>query len=103
MQSSTRDGFVGSTGLLENPRKRGIHCTNAESGLDTKVSTGKFILQIIGAIAEFERSVIMEWVRGTSPGRSFAASRRKRRTMARFPQSFREDPKYRPALWQAVA
>jgi DNA invertase Pin-like site-specific DNA recombinase len=51
------------TGLLEDLQKRCVHFATIEDGLNTKGSAGKLILQIMGAIAEFERSLIMERVR----------------------------------------
>jgi DNA invertase Pin-like site-specific DNA recombinase len=64
--------------ILEDLEKRGIHFITTEDGLSTKGSTGKFVLNIMAAVAQFERSLILERtraglaaakVRGKLPGR----------------------------------
>lgn len=46
--------------LIEEFTKRGIHFMTATQQIDTSSSTGRFQLQIMGAFAEFERSMISE-------------------------------------------
>jgi Resolvase, N terminal domain len=42
---------------------RGVSFMTTEDGLSTKGSTGKLVLNVLGAIAQFERSLIMERTR----------------------------------------
>ena len=60
---------------------RGDSTPRGRYGLNTKGSTGKLVLHIIGAIAEFERSLILErtmaglksaWAQGVKSGRLMA-------------------------------
>lgn len=48
------------TGLVENLEKQGIAFRSLTEGLDTTSNTGKLIFQIFAAMAEFERSLIVE-------------------------------------------
>ena len=49
--------------LLSELTDRGIHFQTVDDGLDTQGSTGKLVLHILGAIAEFERDLILERTR----------------------------------------
>jgi DNA invertase Pin-like site-specific DNA recombinase len=70
--------LVHLTKVLAELEERGVHFQTTEDGLTTKGSTGKLVLHIIGAIAEFERSLILErtmaglksaWAQGAKSGR----------------------------------
>ena len=49
--------------LLSELTERGIHFQTVDDGLNTQGSTGKLVLHILGAIAEFERDLILERTR----------------------------------------
>ena len=49
--------------LLSDLTKRGVHFQTVDDGLNTQGSTGKLVLHILGAIAEFERDLILERTR----------------------------------------
>lgn len=46
--------------LLADLEHRGIHFRTVEDGLSTQGSTGKLILHVLGAVAQFERDLIVE-------------------------------------------
>lgn len=46
--------------LIEEFTKRGIHFMTATQNIDTSSSSGRLQLQIMGAFAEFERSIISD-------------------------------------------
>lgn len=46
--------------LIEEFKNKGVHFISVDQNLDTSSSTGILILQVIGAIAEFERNLISE-------------------------------------------
>jgi len=46
--------------LIEEFKNKGVHFIAVDQNLDTSSSTGILILQVIGAIAEFERNLISE-------------------------------------------
>src|SRR5262249_1018598 len=43
---------------------RGVHFRTVEDGLSTQGSAGKLVLQMLGAVAQFERDLILERTRG---------------------------------------
>ncbi len=45
---------------LDELRELGISFTSLQEGFDTSTSTGILLFQVVGAIAEFERSLIRE-------------------------------------------
>src|SRR5690349_2213887 len=49
--------------LLSDLAERGVHFQTVDDGINTQGSTGKLILHILGAIAEFERDLILERTR----------------------------------------
>ncbi len=49
--------------LLSELTERGVHFQTVDDGLNTSGSTGKLVLHILGAIAEFERDLILERTR----------------------------------------
>ena len=49
--------------LLKELQQRGIHFRTVDDNLDTRSSNGKLVLHILGAIAEFERELILERTR----------------------------------------
>jgi DNA invertase Pin-like site-specific DNA recombinase len=49
--------------IHEDLEKRGVHVISTEDGLSTKGSTGKFVLNIMAAVVQFERSLILERTR----------------------------------------
>ena len=49
--------------VLEDLDKRGIHFVTTEDGLSTKGSTGKFVINVMAAVAAFERSLMLERTR----------------------------------------
>jgi DNA invertase Pin-like site-specific DNA recombinase len=70
--------LVHLTKVLADLDERGVHFQTTEDGLNTKGSTGRLVLHIIGAIAEFERNLILErtmaglrsaWAQGVKSGR----------------------------------
>jgi DNA invertase Pin-like site-specific DNA recombinase len=64
--------------MLEDFGKRGIGFTSLNDPVDTTTASGRLILQVLGALAEFERSLISE---RTQAGLS--AARRRGRTLGR--------------------
>lgn len=48
------------TGLLDELDKRGIYFRTADGQVNTNGSTGKLLLHILGAVAQFERDLILE-------------------------------------------
>lgn len=46
--------------VIEDLEARGVHFMTAEDGLSTKGSTGKLVLNMLGAIAQFERNLMLE-------------------------------------------
>ena len=46
--------------LIDEFKNKGVHFISVDQNLDTSSSTGMLILQVIGAIAEFERNLISE-------------------------------------------
>jgi DNA invertase Pin-like site-specific DNA recombinase len=52
--------LVHITKLLADLEHRGIHFHTVEDGLSTQGSTGKLILHVLGAVAQFERDLIVE-------------------------------------------
>lgn len=46
--------------LVENLQKRGIELVSNKENIDTSTATGKLMLTMIGAIAEFERANLLE-------------------------------------------
>ena len=61
--------------LLSDLAARGVHFQTVDDGIDTQGSTGKLILHILGAIAEFERDLILDRTRA---GLAMARQRGKR-------------------------
>ena len=51
------------TKLLADLEARGVHFRTVEDGLDTRGSTGKLVLHMLGAVAQFERDLIIERTR----------------------------------------
>jgi DNA invertase Pin-like site-specific DNA recombinase len=51
------------TKLLADLEARGIHFRTVEDGLDTRGSTGKLVLHMLGTVAQFERDLIIERTR----------------------------------------
>jgi hypothetical protein len=49
--------------VIEDLEARGVHFMTAEDGLSTKGSTGKLVLNMLGAIAQFERNLMLERTR----------------------------------------
>lgn len=49
--------------LLADLEARGVHFRTIEDGLDTRGSTGKLALHMLGAVAQFERDLIIERTR----------------------------------------
>jgi len=49
--------------VLEDLDNRGIHFMTTEDGLSTKGSTGKFVLNVMAAVAQFERALMLERTR----------------------------------------
>ena len=46
--------------LVENLKARKVHVRIISMGVDTSSATGTLILQVLGAVGEFERSVMLE-------------------------------------------
>lgn len=46
--------------LLADLEERGVHFRTVEDNLSTQGSTGKLILHVLGAVAQFERDLILE-------------------------------------------
>src|SRR5512134_311610 len=70
--------LVHLTKVLAELEGRDVHFMTTEDGLTTKGPAGKVVVHIIGAIAEFERSLILErtmaglrsaWAQGAKSGR----------------------------------
>jgi Enterobacteriaceae phage serine recombinase len=49
--------------LIEELEGRGVHFRTVEDGLSTQGSTGKLVLHVLGAVAQFERDLILERTR----------------------------------------
>jgi DNA invertase Pin-like site-specific DNA recombinase len=49
--------------LLAELEARGVHFRTVEDGLSTQGSTGKLVLHMLGAVAQFERDLILERTR----------------------------------------
>jgi Enterobacteriaceae phage serine recombinase len=64
--------------VIEDLEARGVHFMTAEDGLSTKGSTGKLVLNMLGAIAQFERNLMLERTRA-----GLAAARAKGRVGGR--------------------
>jgi DNA invertase Pin-like site-specific DNA recombinase len=58
------------------PAGSGIHFRTVEDGLDTRGSTGKLVLHMLGAVAQFERDLIIERTRA-----GLAAARKRGRRL----------------------
>ena len=67
--------LVHVTKLLADLEERGIHFRTVEDGLSTQGSTGKLVLHVLGAVAQFERDLILE---RTTAGLAAARKRGKR-------------------------
>jgi DNA invertase Pin-like site-specific DNA recombinase len=52
--------LVHVTKMLAELEERGVHFRTVEDGLSTQGSTGKLVLQVLGAVAQFERDLILE-------------------------------------------
>lgn len=63
------------TKLLADLEAKGVHFRTVEDGLDTRGSTGKLVLHMLGAVAQFERDLIIERTRA---GQAAARKRGKR-------------------------
>jgi DNA invertase Pin-like site-specific DNA recombinase len=62
------------TKLLSDLEARGVHVRTVEDGLSTQGSTGKLVLHMLGAVAQFERDLILERTRaGLQAGASVAS------------------------------
>ena len=46
--------------IVENLNNKGVHLISNKENLDTSTATGKLMLTVIGAIAEFERQQLLE-------------------------------------------
>ncbi len=55
--------LVHVTKLLADLEERGIHFRTVDDGLSTQGSTGKLILHVLGAVAQFERDLILDRTR----------------------------------------
>jgi DNA invertase Pin-like site-specific DNA recombinase len=55
--------LVHVTKLLADLEERGVHFRTVEDGLSTQGSTGKLVLHVLGAVAQFERDLILERTR----------------------------------------
>lgn len=55
--------LVHVTKLLAELEERGVHFRTVDDGLSTQGSTGKLILHVLGAVAQFERDLILERTR----------------------------------------
>jgi DNA invertase Pin-like site-specific DNA recombinase len=55
--------LVHVTKLLAELEERGVHFRTVEDGLSTQGSTGKLVLHVLGAVAQFERDLILERTR----------------------------------------
>src|ERR1700681_576991 len=49
--------------LLEDLEARGVHFRTADGSLNTGTSNGKLVLHMLGAVAQFERDLILERTR----------------------------------------
>jgi Enterobacteriaceae phage serine recombinase len=58
--------------LIEELEGREVHFRTVEDGLSTQGSTGKLVLHVLGAVAQFERDLILERTRA-----GLAASRKR--------------------------
>lgn len=64
------------TKLLADLEAKGVHFRTVEDGLDTRGSTGKLVLHMLGAVAQFERDLIVERTRA-----GLAAARKRGRNL----------------------
>jgi DNA invertase Pin-like site-specific DNA recombinase len=64
--------------MLEDFGKQGIGFTSLNDPVDTTTASGRLILQVLGALAEFERSLISERTRA-----GLSAARRRGRRLGR--------------------
>jgi DNA invertase Pin-like site-specific DNA recombinase len=55
--------LVHVSGLIEDLEGRGVAFRTVEDGLSTQGSTGKLVLHVLGAVAQFERDLILERAR----------------------------------------
>jgi DNA invertase Pin-like site-specific DNA recombinase len=67
------------TKLLEELEERGVKFRTVEDGLSTEGSTGKLVLHMLGAVAQFERDLILERTRAVSPSPARTANGSARR------------------------
>lgn len=58
--------------IFENFKKRNISIISITDSIDTTTSTGKLVFHVLGALAEFERSLIIE---RTTAGREYAVEK----------------------------
>ena len=63
--------------LIEEFKNKGVHFIAVDQNLDTSTSTGILILQVIGAIAEFERNLISERTKAALVGNPHVGKRGK--------------------------
>ena len=63
--------------LIEEFTKRGVHFMAATQNIDTSSSIGRLQLQIMGAFAEFERSLISERTKEGLKGNTLVGKRGK--------------------------
>lgn len=70
---------------VEEIQKRGAHLKSVNEAIDTSTATGRMLLHVLGALAEFERETIRERVTA-----GMAAAKRDGRHVGR-PQSMRPD------------
>lgn len=75
--------------IIENMEKKDVKIVSQKENLDTKTPTGKMMLTMIGAIATFERELILERQReGIALAK--AAGKYKGRTKMNAPSNFKE-------------
>ena len=72
--------------LLADLEAKGVHFRTVEDGLDTRGSTGELVLHMLGAVAQFERDLIIERTRA-----GLAAARKRGKRLGP------------PVKWQASA
>lgn len=71
--------------IVEGLKRKGVELRILDLGIDTATATGKMMLTIIGAIAEFERGVMLERQR-----EGIAAARQAGRYKGRAPTAMRQ-------------
>jgi DNA invertase Pin-like site-specific DNA recombinase len=69
------------SGLLKELEDRGIHFRTADGSVNTSGPTGKLLLHVLGAVAQFERDLILERTRA-----GLAAARARGRSGGRPPK-----------------